>query len=73
MKVHKSKLQKDKDAWAKAVSPLLDISPTILARRVFIKLPSHCVGCLHCVLQCCGTAALKVQQPVVQSQDGVLC
>ena len=60
MKVHKSKLQKDKDAWAKAVSPLLDISLTILAGRVLIKLPINCVGYLSCVLQCCDTAALKV-------------
>jgi hypothetical protein len=65
MKVHKSKLQKDKDAWAKAVSPLLDISLTILAGCVFMKLPTNCAGCLSCVLQFCSTAALKVQQPVL--------
>ena len=51
MKVHRSKLQKDKDAWAKAVSPLFDISLTILARRVLIKLPIKHVGYLCCVLQ----------------------
>lgn len=60
MKVHKSKLQKDKDAWAKAVSPLLDISLATVAGHVLIKLPITCVGCLYCVLQCCSTAALIV-------------
>ena len=68
MKVHKSKLQKDKDAWAKAVSTLLDISLTILAGRVLIKLLINCVGCLYCVLQCCSTAALKVQQAVLRAR-----
>ena len=73
MKVHKSKLQKDKDAWAKAVSPLFDISLTILAGRVLTKLPINCVGYLNCVLQGCSTAILNVQQLVLQTQDGAFC
>ncbi len=69
MKVHKSKLQKDKDAWAKAVSPLLDISLTILAARVLIanQLCWLSVLCPVVLYHSCSKSA----KACIVSQDGV--